>query len=65
MRQVVELVNAGVQPHIFLVPQIATARRYGIDFGHYPHLVAVEAAALATQYAKGALPENQPGAPAR
>jgi maleylacetoacetate isomerase len=48
---------------IFLVPQIATARRYGVDFSRFPRLLAVEAAALATEYATGALPENQPGAP--
>ena len=48
---------------ICLVPQLLTARRFGVAVEAYPRLVAVEAAALATPYAKGALPENQPGAP--
>jgi glutathione S-transferase len=48
---------------VFLVPQIAFARRYGVDLAGYPRLLSVEAAALATPHARGALPENQPGAP--
>jgi maleylacetoacetate isomerase len=48
---------------IFLVPQIATARRFGVELSAFPRLLAVEAAAMATDHAKGALPENQPGAP--
>jgi maleylacetoacetate isomerase len=48
---------------IFLVPQIATARRFGVDLAGYPRLLAVEAAASATEHARGALPQNQPGAP--
>ncbi len=48
---------------IFLVPQILTARRFGVDLAPFPRLLAVEAAALATPHAAGALPENQPGAP--
>jgi maleylacetoacetate isomerase len=48
---------------IFLVPQIATARRFGVDLARFPRLVAVEAAALATPHAAGALPENQTDAP--
>jgi glutathione S-transferase len=48
---------------VFLVPQIATARRYDVDLARYPHLLAVEAAARVTPHAEGALPENQPGAP--
>ncbi len=50
---------------VFLVPQIATARRFGVDLAPYPRLLAVEAAAMATEHALGALPERQPGAPAR
>jgi maleylacetoacetate isomerase len=49
---------------VFLVPQIATARRFGVDVAQYPRLSAVEAAAMATEHYRGALPENQPGAPA-
>jgi maleylacetoacetate isomerase len=47
-----------------LVPQLSAARRFGVDVAAYPRLLAVEAAALATEHARGALPENQPGAPA-
>jgi maleylacetoacetate isomerase len=50
---------------VFLVPQIATSRRFGIDFSDFSRLRSVEAAALATEHARGALPENQPGAPAK
>jgi maleylacetoacetate isomerase len=49
---------------IFLVPQLSVARRFGVDLSGYPRLLAVEAAASATEHARGALPENQPGAPA-
>jgi maleylacetoacetate isomerase len=49
---------------IFLVPQIATARRYGVDIAGFPRLSAVEAAALGSEHASGALPDKQPGAPA-
>jgi maleylacetoacetate isomerase len=46
-----------------IVPQLNAARRFHVDVASYPRLLAVEAAALATPHAKGALPENQPGAP--
>jgi maleylacetoacetate isomerase len=49
---------------LFLVPQIATSRRFGIDLSRFPRLLAAESAALATEHATGALPANQPGAPA-
>jgi maleylacetoacetate isomerase len=48
---------------VFLVPQIATARRYGVDTARFPRLTAAFDAASATPHAAGALPENQPGAP--
>jgi maleylacetoacetate isomerase len=48
---------------IFLVPQIQTARRFGIDTAQFPRLAAVERAALASDAAQGALPGKQPGAP--
>jgi glutathione S-transferase len=48
---------------VFLVPQIATARRFGVDLSPYSRLLAVEAAAMTSEHARGALPENQPGAP--
>lgn len=50
---------------LFVVPQIATARRFGVDLARFPRLLAAEAAALATEHAAAALPENQPGAPAK
>lgn len=49
---------------IFLIPQIATSRRFAVDLSRCPRLLAVEAAVLATPHAAAALPENQPGAPA-
>jgi maleylacetoacetate isomerase len=49
---------------IYLVPQLTAARRLGVDLTKMPILLAVEAAALATPHAKGALPENQPDAKA-
>jgi maleylacetoacetate isomerase len=50
---------------VFLVPQVATARRFGVDLARFPRLLAVEAAAMATEHARGALPENQPSAAAK
>ncbi|MFT3772462.1 MAG: maleylacetoacetate isomerase [Minicystis sp.] len=50
---------------LFLLPQLVTARRFGIDIAQYPRLAAVEKAALATEHAASALPEKQPGAPAQ
>jgi maleylacetoacetate isomerase len=49
---------------LFLVPQVEAARRYGADPSALPRVLAAEAAALATEHAEGALPKNQPGAPA-
>ncbi len=48
---------------IFLVPQVATARRFLVDLERYPRILAAEKAALATPHAEGALPQNQVGAP--
>jgi len=48
---------------IFLVPQLATARRYGVDTARFPVLTGIEAAARETPHYEGALPERQPGAP--
>lgn len=50
---------------VFLVPQIATGRRFGVDLSRFPRLLAVESAAMANEHAAGALPEKQPGAPAQ
>lgn len=48
---------------LFLVPQVYSARRFGVDLTPYPRVLAAEAAALASPHAASALPENQPGAP--
>lgn len=50
---------------LFVAPQVATARRFGVDLERFPRLLAVESAAFATPHAAAALPDNQPGAPAR
>jgi maleylacetoacetate isomerase len=49
---------------LYLVPQVYSARRFGVDISAFPRVHAVEQAALATEHAALALPENQPGAPA-
>ncbi|APR75484.1 Maleylacetoacetate isomerase [Minicystis rosea] len=49
---------------LFVIPQLATARRFGVDLARFPRLLAVETAVLATPHAASALPEKQPGAPA-
>jgi maleylacetoacetate isomerase len=49
---------------LFLVPQVYSARRFGLELSRFPRVLAAEAAALATEHAAGALPERQPGAPA-
>jgi maleylacetoacetate isomerase len=50
---------------IFLVPQVASARRFGVDLSKFARVARAEAAALTEPHAKGALPDNQPGAPRR
>lgn len=49
---------------LFLVPQVYSARRFGVDVSAFPRVVAVEQAALATPHADAARPERQVGAPA-
>jgi glutathione S-transferase len=49
---------------VCLVPQLYNARRYGVDLGPWPRLVAVEAACAALPAFAGAVPERQPDAPA-
>jgi maleylacetoacetate isomerase len=49
---------------LFLVPQVYNARRFGVDVSPFPRVLAAEAAALATPHARGAVPEQQPSAPA-
>jgi maleylacetoacetate isomerase len=48
---------------LYLVPQVYSARRFGVDVTRFPRVLAAEQAALATAHADGARPENQPGAP--
>lgn len=48
---------------VFLIPQVATSRRFGVDLTKYTRILAIEAAALALPHAAAALPDNQPGAP--
>ena len=50
---------------LFLVPQVASARRFGVDMTRFPRVLAVEQAALATEHAEAASPMRQPGAPTR
>lgn len=48
---------------IFVVPQVGSARRFGVDLSPYPRLLRAEKSGLANPHATSALPENQPGAP--
>ena len=47
---------------LFVVPQVYSARRFGVDVERFPRTLAAERAALATEHALAALPEHQPGA---
>ena len=47
---------------VCLVPQIANARRFGIDLSPYPTLTRIEAACLALQPFADAAPDRQPDA---
>jgi maleylacetoacetate isomerase len=47
---------------IFLVPQLANARRVELDLSPYPTLLRIEAHALAHPAFEAALPKNQPDA---
>ena len=45
-----------------LVPQLANARRFGVDVSAYPRLLKAETAAMATQgHSPDAAPDRQPG----
>ena len=55
----------GAQPtlaDILLVPQMANARRFGVDLSGFPKLLAADAAARAHPAFAAAAPENQPDA---
>jgi len=44
---------------VCLVPQLANARRFKVDVGRFPRLLAAEAAAMALPAFAGAVPERQ------
>jgi maleylpyruvate isomerase len=55
----------GAQPtlaDLCLVPQLANARRFGVDVSAYPRLLAAEAVARAVQAFADAAPDRQPDA---
>ena len=45
-----------------LVPQLANARRFGVDVSAYPRLLKAEAAAKQTKAFADAAPDKQPDA---
>ena len=45
-----------------LVPQLANARRFGVDLAAYPKLLAIEAACMSLSAFANAAPERQPDA---
>lgn len=47
---------------VYLVPQLYSARRFGVDLSPYPHLVAAGAAAELSPAVAQAHPDRQPGA---
>lgn len=49
---------------VFLVPQLQNARRYGVDLGAFPTLLAIDARARALPGFMAAHPDRQPDAPA-
>jgi glutathione S-transferase len=44
------------------VPQLASARRFGVDLAAFPRLVAIEEACLALPAFAAAAPDRQPDA---
>ncbi|MGH7282243.1 MAG: maleylacetoacetate isomerase, partial [Polyangiaceae bacterium] len=47
---------------IFLVPQFYSAKRFGVDTSKFPRITAAAEAAMATEAARAAHPDNQPDA---
>jgi len=47
---------------LFLVPQMYSAQRFGVDLTPFPRAVAAAEAALSTDAAQAAIPERQPDA---
>jgi maleylpyruvate isomerase len=54
--------EAPTMADLCLVPQLANARRFGVDVSVYPRLLKAEAAAKANQAFADAAPERQPDA---
>ncbi len=48
---------------LILVPQVYSARRFGVDLAPYPRVLLAEKSALETEHDTAARPENQQGAP--
>jgi maleylacetoacetate isomerase len=48
---------------LFVVPQVYSARRFGVDLTPFARVLRAEASALATPHAAAARPEAQPDAP--
>lgn len=48
---------------LFVVPQVYSARRFGVDLAPFTRVLEAEASALRTPHAEGAKPESQPDAP--
>jgi maleylacetoacetate isomerase len=55
--------NSLTAADLFVVPQVYSARRFGVDLAPFPRVRAVEASAMATEHAAAVVPERQPGAP--
>ena len=47
---------------VFLVPQFYSAKRFGVDTSKFPRVTAAAEAAMATEAARAAHPDNQPDA---
>lgn len=47
---------------LFVVPQVSSARRFDVPLDRYPRVLAVEKAALETEHAAAAHPDQQPPA---
>jgi maleylpyruvate isomerase len=54
--------NTPTVADICLVPQLANARRFGVDLSVYPRLLAVEATCMSISAFASAAPERQPDA---
>ncbi len=56
--------NAPGLVEVYLVPQVESARRFNVDLGPYPNIVAVDAACAELEAFRRAAPGQQPDAPA-